>query len=46
MGDNRSSSLDSRSFGPIERREIIGKVWLRAWPFNKLKHFVSPQYNF
>jgi len=27
-GDNESVSLDSRSFGPIPRRLIVGKVWL------------------
>jgi len=29
-GDNESVSLDSRSFGPIPRRLIVGKVWLSA----------------
>ncbi len=42
MGDNRASSLDSRVFGPIVRKEIIGRVWVRAWPFNKLKLFSRP----
>jgi len=46
MGDNRSASLDSRSFGPIDRKEIIGKAWVRAWPFGRLKHFITPQYNY
>ena len=46
LGDNRSSSLDSRSFGSVTRQEVIGKVWIRAWPFGKLKHFVTPQYNY
>lgn len=32
LGDNRASSLDSRSFGPIKRNLIIGKVALRLWP--------------
>ncbi len=35
MGDNRPASLDSRSFGPIERKAIIGRVWVRAWPINR-----------
>ncbi len=26
MGDNRDNSLDSRSFGPVARREIVGQV--------------------
>lgn len=32
MGDNRNHSLDSRSFGPIERQQIIGRAILRWWP--------------
>jgi signal peptidase I len=35
MGDNRSASMDSRSFGPIEKREIIGRIWIRGWPFDR-----------
>ena len=26
MGDNRENSLDSRSFGPIDRSKILGKA--------------------
>ena len=32
IGDNRSDSQDSRSFGPIKRSLLIGKAWLRYWP--------------
>ncbi len=39
LGDNRASSLDSRSFGPIKRTDIIGKTWLRGWPFNRFTVF-------
>ncbi|MEK7211450.1 MAG: signal peptidase I [Patescibacteria group bacterium] len=39
LGDNRNSSLDSRIFGPVNQRSIIGKVWLRGWPFDKIKKF-------
>ncbi len=28
-GDNASRSRDSRTFGPIELDEIVGKVWIR-----------------
>lgn len=35
MGDNRTHSLDSRRFGPIRRSNIVGRVWIRAWPFNQ-----------
>ena len=32
LGDNRSSSQDSRTFGPIDRKLVLGVVWLRYWP--------------
>ena len=43
MGDNRNNSTDSRdpSVGNITREEIIGRAWLRIWPFDKfgfIKH--------
>lgn len=43
MGDNRNNSSDSRTeiVGNIHRDDIIGKAWLRIWPFDKfgvLKH--------
>lgn len=28
-GDNANRSRDSRTFGPIALREIVGKVWIR-----------------
>lgn len=35
MGDNRPNSQDSRfaSVGPINEDLIVGKAWLRVWPF-------------
>ncbi len=32
MGDNRNRSSDSRRFGPVQRRHIVGEVLLRYWP--------------
>ena len=32
MGDNRDNSLDSRSWGPLDRRYIIGKAVAVYWP--------------
>jgi signal peptidase I len=36
MGDNRAGSRDSRSFGAIKKSEIVGRVFLRIWPLNRL----------
>lgn len=44
LGDNRSSSLDSRQFGAITRSAIIGRVWLRGWPLDRIAKFMSPAY--
>lgn len=44
LGDNRGSSLDSRSFGPAPRADIVGRTWIRAWPPQKLRLFSAPVY--
>lgn len=36
MGDNRPFSSDSREFGPINRQEIIGRVFFRYFPLDKI----------
>ena len=36
MGDNRPSSLDSRSFGAVPANKIIGRVVMRYWPLDQL----------
>ena len=46
MGDNRDQSLDSRVFGPVKSDFIIGRTWIRGWPFNKLTLFNTPEYGF
>lgn len=39
MGDNRAASLDSRIFGPVPRSYIVGRVWFRGWPPEKIHFF-------
>lgn len=36
MGDNRANSQDSRYFGPITQREIIGEAEFVVWPVNSI----------
>lgn len=35
MGDNRPNSSDSRIWGPLQENLIIGRAWIRLWPFNR-----------
>ena len=36
MGDHRSSSNDSRAWGPVHRRFIYGKAVFAYWPLDRL----------
>ena len=36
LGDHRSSSNDSRSWGMVPRRYIYGKAVFVYWPLNKM----------
>ena len=38
LGDQRSNSVDSRNslVGAISQEDIIGKIFLRVWPFSKM----------
>ncbi len=44
FGDNRSASFDSRSWGTLPKKDIIGLVRLRLWPAMELRAFAAPQY--
>ncbi len=44
LGDNRNSSKDSRSFGPVNKSFIIGRVLFRGWPVNRVNFFSAPAY--
>ena len=47
LGDNRlpGGSSDSRMWGPLPRKNIIGKVWFVFWPPGEFKTISLPQYN-
>lgn len=42
MGDNRPRSSDSRVFGPVPLQDVIGKVFFRYFPADKLGTIKNP----
>ena len=38
MGDRRAESIDSRSsvIGSVHKDQLVGKVWLRVYPFDRM----------
>ncbi|BBD90541.1 signal peptidase I [Staphylococcus caprae] len=44
LGDNREVSKDSRSFGLIDKDQIVGKVSFRFWPFSEFKSNFNPDH--
>lgn len=45
IGDNRTGSTDSRSFGPVKKSSILGREFYRIVPESKAGFFNSPRYN-
>lgn len=44
LGDNRSYSFDSRSWGKLGGDEIVGLVRMRLWPPTNATVFASPRF--
>ncbi len=44
LGDNRLASSDSRVWGVLPRKNIIGRVFIRAWPLTALAKIRVPHY--
>lgn len=42
LGDNRAASSDSRSWGSLPANDVIGRVWVRAFPVDRVTIF-SPE---
>ncbi len=42
LGDNRPRSSDSREFGPVPEDSIIGQVFYRYFPANKMGFIMDP----
>ena len=36
MGDNRGESADSREWGPVPKKWMIGKAFVTYWPPRKI----------
>lgn len=45
LGDNRKHSSDSRIWGPLEKKFIIGKTFLRLFPINDIG-IIPGNYNY
>jgi len=44
LGDNRGVAFDSRNWGPLPRKNIIGRVIFRLWPITALAKIEPPNY--
>lgn len=44
LGDNRLQSFDSRCWGSLEKKDVVGVVRLRLWPVAHAMAFGAPTY--
>jgi signal peptidase I len=35
LGDNRPQSMDSRVFGPVDKKSIVGRAFVVIWPISR-----------
>lgn len=46
LGDNRGASKDSQDFGPVDRKYLVGRAFVRYWPpqdWGLIKHWDFPE---
>ncbi len=44
LGDNRNLAKDSRAFGPLKKKQIVGQVVFRAYPFDRFGAIPQVEY--
>lgn len=44
LGDNRSHSSDSRAWGTLSERLVVGRAWVRAFPLSRVGVIATPWY--
>lgn len=45
LGDNRGESKDSQDFGPVDRKFIVGRAFVRYWPPSEWELVHHPRYD-